>query len=349
MHNTRSGRGRWIAARLTQLSVVICTAAAAAVTIFETAPAAAAPICTDQQVAVAVPAHVELAGSLCIPADGAKTVQLLVAGGTYNRSYWMWPGRSYAAAAINAGFATFAIDRLNTGASSHIDPTTANFTANAEGLHQTINWLRTRHGFTTVVLVGHSIGSYTVLRHTDRYPRDADAVILSGISDWVQPRAVDASLTGGSILPATLSGVEALRHRSPGDLVIQVELRARMFHAPDTDAAIVAADNASMDSFPVGEITDALADFTAPTKATHKVAVPVLLAIGGAEALFHCAPDVPCGDAAAWVANERPLFPHTPVLDGYILPNAGHCLNLANDANAWFTAAQKWVEANTDS
>lgn len=348
MHNTRSGRGQWLATRIARVSVVICTAAAA-VTMFETAPAAAAPTCTDQRVAVTVPTHAELAGSLCIPAGGAKTIQLLVAGGTYNRSYWMWPGRSYAAAANSAGFATFAVDRLNTGASSHIDPTTANFTANAEGLHQTINWLRTRHGFTTVVLVGHSIGSYTALRHTDLYPRDADAVILSGISSWVQPEAVNATLGGKSALPAPLSGVETLRHRSPGDLVIQAELRTRMFHAPDTDESIVAADNSSMDSFPVGEMVDALADFAAPTKATHKVAVPVLLAIGSAEALFHCAPGVPCQDAAAWVANERPLFPHAPVLEGYVLPNAGHCINLANNANAWFTAAQKWVEANTDS
>lgn len=345
MRDIGSGR-RWLAARITRLSAVLCTAVAA-VTMVETAPAAAEPICTDHRVAVTVSEPVELAGSLCTPAGGAKTVQLLVAGGTYNRSYWMWPGRSYAAAATDAGFATFAIDRLNTGTSSHIDPTAANLTANAEGLHQTIDWLRTRHGFTTVVLAGHSLGSYTVLRHIDLYPRDADAVIVSGISSWAQSGAVDVSLDGGSVLPATLSGIETLRHRSPGDLVIRPELRTKVFHAPDTDAAVVAADNASMDSFPVGEITEAAANFTAPTKTPHRVTVPVLLAIGGAEALFHCAPGVPCQDAGAWAANERPLFPDAPVLEGYILPNAGHCINLANNANAWFAAAQRWVAANT--
>jgi hypothetical protein len=54
-------------------------------------------------------------GKLCAP-TGAKTVHVLIPGGTYNSSYWdigYQPEiRSYRMAMNNAGYATLAVDRL---------------------------------------------------------------------------------------------------------------------------------------------------------------------------------------------------------------------------------------------
>src|SRR5256885_6393086 len=96
------------------------------------APASAASHC--QQVTRTVtlspadPTSYHLVGWLC--ADGRlanKTVQLLLSGLTYDHNYWNWPQRpqrySYVRVAVDAGYATFNIDRLGVGLSDHpVDP-----------------------------------------------------------------------------------------------------------------------------------------------------------------------------------------------------------------------------------
>ena len=51
-----------------------------------------------------------------------RTIQVLVPGYTYGRSYWDFPHRpeefSYVRAAVRSGYATLALDRIGTGASS---------------------------------------------------------------------------------------------------------------------------------------------------------------------------------------------------------------------------------------
>src|SRR5262249_16938746 len=67
----------------------------------------------------------KMAGTLCHPENAPMphTVQLLVHGATYTRAVWDWPQNpstySYVQAAVNAGYATFAVDRLGHGESTH--------------------------------------------------------------------------------------------------------------------------------------------------------------------------------------------------------------------------------------
>src|SRR5690348_5053650 len=94
----------------------------------DVAGAATAGACRTVQLSVALvpggPASQTLSGTLCLPAhwaDGPHAVDVLTSGATYTQQYWDWPQDpelySYVAKTLAAGRATFAYDRVGTGAS----------------------------------------------------------------------------------------------------------------------------------------------------------------------------------------------------------------------------------------
>jgi pimeloyl-ACP methyl ester carboxylesterase len=120
-------------------------------------------------------------------------VQLLVHGATYNRTYWDWPGsnpsHSYVKAAVAAGYATLAVDRLGAGASSHPPSTKVNVANGATALHHVVEMLRTGQlggaMFERVVWVGHSLGSVYAWAYATRFG-DVDAYVLTGMLHGVK-------------------------------------------------------------------------------------------------------------------------------------------------------------------
>src|SRR5262249_18720030 len=84
--------------------------------------------CTGHQVPVGMtdggPLNLSMFGQLCYSGTQAPdTVQLLVHGATYNHLYWDFPYQrahySYVHFATAAGYATFSVDRIGAGQSSH--------------------------------------------------------------------------------------------------------------------------------------------------------------------------------------------------------------------------------------
>lgn len=129
----------------------------------------------------------------CFPTDPSlaktvQTVQFLTHGATLSIGYWdIAPGYSYVDAAAQAGYATFSYDLLGVGKSDHPDPVqVVQANIHVEIAHALIGFLRTTriggHTFKTVVGVGHSAGSTITQAITTKYPKDVDAVILSGTS-----------------------------------------------------------------------------------------------------------------------------------------------------------------------
>jgi pimeloyl-ACP methyl ester carboxylesterase len=335
------------------LAVVAVTAAPGGAAPHEAADAAPA-VCRDVTIPVSLtgtgPTTDQLYGRLCTP-PGATTLQVLLSGITYDHTYWDLPGSSadptqysYVAHANAAGFATLALDRIGIGRSSHPNGLLVTINTDAATTHQAIQAMR-HDGFRTVVLVGHSYGSWTTWYEASSY-HDVDAVVLSGVSHGVN---VTATLRLAPILlhPATLDPELGSHYPDPTYLTTPPGMRDEMFHSPErVDPTLVAFDEAHKSTVTVGEIDDFPLILAHPLD----IRVPVLLANGSGDPLFCGLGGANCGSASSLVRTEKPhLGSRVPEVDGFILPGAGHDLNYAPNADQWFAAAQAWITQHATS
>jgi hypothetical protein len=70
--------------------------------------------------------------------------------------------------------------------------------------------------------------------------------------------------------------------------------------------------------------------------------VPTLIATGQDDFIF-CGALTPCTSAGVVRAREAPNFSPAACLSTYVLPGAGHDINLERNAPDWFAAADRWV------
>jgi len=130
---------------------------------------------------------------LCYPLDwneatSSKTVQFLIHGIGFDKTYWDFSeGYSYVDAAAAAGYPTFSYDRLGVGASDHPDPIqVVQAPLQLEIAHSLIQCLRygafANQAFSHVAGVGHSFGSIQLVGLAATYPKDVDTVVLTGFS-----------------------------------------------------------------------------------------------------------------------------------------------------------------------
>jgi pimeloyl-ACP methyl ester carboxylesterase len=267
-------------------------------------------------------------------------LQVLVSGGTYNRTYWAGLGQhdySYTRRANATGFDTLAVDRIGTGDSSH--PLSALVTAwvQADAVHQLITRARNGtldgHRHRLVALVGHSLGSMVAVIAAARFPGDAGAVILTGYSHLISGSQLLTSLT--SMYPAALEG----RRLDPGYLTTRPGVRAGLFHASDdVDPAVLTADEATKDASSATELPDAVLVGMAGAT-SRSITVPVLEANGGRDSWACTAVD--CSSSEALRAAEQPYF-STP-LTTYVQPRSGHSLALASDGGEFADFAGRWL------
>ena len=171
---------------------------------------------------------------LCLPRkanlSSLDTVQFLTHGGSLTSSYWdIAPGNSYVDAAANAGYATFSYDRLGSGRSDRPDPIqVVQGSLQVEIMHQLVQALRDGviggHSFKTVVGVAHSLGSPLTVGQTRRYPKDFDALVLTGTS--VSTTAIAVSLAAPAYIPANTDPRFA---NLPAGYILQVGPQAIQF------------------------------------------------------------------------------------------------------------------------
>jgi pimeloyl-ACP methyl ester carboxylesterase len=318
-----------------------------ALTAATTRPASTTPAASANPAA----ARYQVAGWLC--ADGSprgRVIEVLVPGLTYGASYWNFPldpGRySYVRAATAAGFATLAIDRPGTGGSSHPPAADVTATSEAVALHDVVERLRAgRVGatrFRTVVLVGHSFGSEVALREAGTYG-DVDGVISTGwltagnpaghlrVRDSYDASASDDPKFGHAGLP---TGYVTTRPGTRG---------ADFYNTAYASPAVINEDEALKETVTSGELASVVVPV--PRATTRRIHVPVLLADGQDDDL-DCSPTLPgasCASAAALITRERANFAPPACLRAFVLPTAGHSINLHPDAPRWFAAAARWI------
>ncbi|WP_438860533.1 alpha/beta hydrolase [Amycolatopsis solani] len=305
------------------------------------APArAATTTCEDLNVPVTVallPQTVH--GRLCAPA-GARTVVVLIPGGTYNASYWdigyTPQTRSFRLAVNNAGVATLALDRLGTGASSKPLSTLLSASVQATAAHQVIQSVRAR--FAKVIVGGHSIGSAMAMIEAGRY-HDVDGVLVTGMTHRMNLITVIPVLA--TMIPAPFD--PAVPGRDAGYLTTSPGTRYTAFHTPGPlDEAAIAYDESTKDVFAATEAVDSLTLTTVVTPASQQITVPVLLVVGD-DPHFCGTLGSDCSSPEALRASEAPFFGgplQTYILDGY-----GHAIDYAPNAPAYFGVVAAWLES----
>lgn len=291
------------------------------------------------------PADQTLWGELCYRGSAEpSTVQILVAGASYTHAYWDFPvGNgyySYVQAATAAGYATFDVDRIGIGNSSHPASSSVGVTAAAVSLHDGITALRDGavdgHAFSHVIIVGHSLGSYETWVEVATY-QDVDAVIVTGALHGVNPAAPSTFFRVNSY-PAVMDPKFAGSGLDTGYLTtIPGTRESMMYDTATADPTVVAADEAGKDTDTLAEAQSAAPIFSLPpTQAySYQIAVPTL-SISGTDDFFHC-PGVTvydCNDSASVKAFESQYYQPAAHAQIVMMPYTGHALALSTTAPA---------------
>lgn len=309
-------------------------------------PAAATALPSCRTVTVPVTGAETVAGTLCTPAGPpARTIEVLVSGLTYDRIYWQLPAGpdspGYQLALARAGYATLAVDRLGTGASSHPAASELTYPNELAALHQVIGAVRagTLGSYRHLVLVGHSYGSGLAVGEAGSY-HDVDALVLSG---WAHAQGSAGTAFYGALTDARTDPVTGPSNPPAGYLTTTPGSRASFFDASgDASPAVEWADEATKSTLSQAELAT-ISDAYDPGLAAA-VSVPVLVAIGQRDVLT-CGVTLACGSAAEIGQYESQLFTGSPGLTGYLLAGAGHSINLAGNAGDWFRASASWTRA----
>ncbi|KAG7129015.1 hypothetical protein HYQ46_010183 [Verticillium longisporum] len=143
---------------------------------------------------VLVDGDYEMSARICDPPPGVErkdTLQLLMHGATFNKHMWDFPYKpethSWVRYMANSGYTTLAIDYIGCGNSSHpdglFDVQTELF---VQTTHQIVQSIRTENllgqSFSKISLVGFSIGAIVASAVADKFPEDADSLVLLGIT-----------------------------------------------------------------------------------------------------------------------------------------------------------------------
>ncbi|WP_433273528.1 alpha/beta hydrolase [Actinosynnema sp. CS-041913] len=311
-------------------------------TLTATPPATAAPSCRDVFAPVTVLGHQEVVhGTLCTPDGGGSTVQLLIPGATYNSAYWDYPGaHSFRSAQNAAGFATLTVDRLGTGGSSK--PLAATLTAfgQAEAMHQVVRGLRSgAYGpsFEKVIIGGHSLGAAVSILEAATY-RDVDGVLLTGLTHRVNPVGVVAAFA--NFIPANLDPKFGLTY-PVGYLTTAPGTRYRSFHAPGRPTPRLAdLEESTKDVFSPAEAADGLG-VAVILPYSRLIDVPVLSVVGSRDAAVCGLLATNCTSAETLREDESPYF--SVPLDTHVVPGYGHSINLAPNADRYYSAVASWA------
>ncbi|GAA4550854.1 alpha/beta fold hydrolase [Amycolatopsis samaneae] len=286
-------------------------------------------------------------GTLCVPAGGANTVQVLVPGGTYNSSYWdigFQPEiRSYRLAMNNAGYATLALDRLGTGHSTTPPSAVLTTLTEADVVHQVIQAVRSGArgpGFAKVILGGHSFGSGTASIEAGTY-HDVDAVLVTGLAHRLN--VVGTAAVFAATYPAALDPRFSGEGYDVGYLTTRPDTRYSIFHTPGprVDGAI-AFDEATKDTSAYEQAADL---FPIGIIAPYSLLIdkPVMVALGQ-DTVFCGLLATDCSSSDGIRNSEALYYRPGADLTTFALQGYGHAINYAPNAPDYFRAVVDWAD-----
>lgn len=312
------------------------------------------PTCSESHTTVQLsptdPTDYSIAGWLC--AQGGlqgKTVQFLEHGATYDHNYWDWPQQSdtysYVQSATNAGYATFNIDRIGVGQSSHsADPDEITPVNEAYVAHQLVQDLRSGAiggtPFNKVISVAHSLGSGIALVEASTY-QDVDGLVVTGLLHGSTAETGDFI---SSLYPANLDPQFAGSNLPDGYLTTMPNMRGKFFYNTSfADPSVISYDEQTKQTTTTGELNGFGGVFD--PSISLAVHVPVLLIVGQDDVLFcdSATAGLSCDTSSDVQARETGFYSPSACLQSYSLPAAGHDVNLHPDAQAAYAVIQSWA------
>ena len=301
------------------------------------------------------PTLYDVPGFLC--AEGSvhgKTFQITIHGGTYGHIYWDWTYQpetySYLRRATAAGYAVLNIDRIGIGLSDRPPAEAVNFTSNGHVVHQIVQALRggdlvvPSFGLIRaerVVLVGHSMGSFTSVVEAGTYG-DVDGVVVTGALHSAGP---DLTTVPAILYPASLDPRFAGQDIPDGYLTSVPGTRGGRFfyRAGAFDPQVLALDEQTKETVTTGELND-LATWAPLTAA---IRVPVFVVVGDNDTLF--CPDPEGCTASGDLAAEAAFYAPEACAELVAVPETGHDLNLHFSAPATYGLILEWMDRRVGS
>ncbi|HEY7048931.1 MAG TPA: alpha/beta hydrolase [Jatrophihabitantaceae bacterium] len=290
----------------------------------------------------------KISGELCVPAGPRpSTVQVLVAGATYDRYYWNPPDQpqsySYVWAATRAGYATLDIDPLGTGLSSHPLSALVTVPTSAYTVHQVIQAARNGSlgaSFSRVILTAHSMGTALAWNEVANY-QDVDGLIAS---DNVHIPSLVGAVNGAiTLYPAMLDPKFAKAGLDPGYLTTRPGTRISAFYnSADADSSVVAADESLKQVVTATFMASYFAEDV--DLDSSRIHVPVLVAAGQHDSIMCGLLGTNCSTSSTLLDAEAPFYGNPATcLQSYVLPRAGHDINLSVGAAGFFGVANRWA------
>ncbi|HEX3785439.1 MAG TPA: alpha/beta hydrolase [Pseudonocardiaceae bacterium] len=335
--------------RRIQRAVAACAALAATLLLAVPVQADTAPAsCQDLYFPVTILGTPQtMYGRLCVPAGGARTVEVLIPGASYDSAYWdpRSPSvSSFRLAMNNGGYATLTVDRVGTGRSSRPPSVLLTSVTQAGAVHQVVQDLRAgtkSQAFDKVILGGHSVGSAVAIIEAGTY-HDVDGVLVTGLTHGINP--IGAAAIVATLIPAALDPKFAGKGYDLGYLTTDPGTRYASFQKPGPYLPAVAAmDESTKAVFATGEVVDTVLIGVVSTY-SKLITVPVMLVMGQDDPAF-CggliAPD--CSTAATLLRDEAPYYSAKARLQTYVVDDWGHSINYAPDAPGYQAAVIAWA------
>jgi len=312
-------------------------------------------LCNAVQLNVALaagqPADQTISGTFCKPLwwSGAHEVDVLVHGGTYNRTYWDYPYNnllySYVKDTLAAGRATFAYDALGDGSSSHPVSTAITGASSAYVLHQVVQWARHQQHIPKVVTVGHSFGGFTAVAEAGTY-KDVNGVVATGVAHAFSPDTIQAATQDS--YPANLDPQFQGKNLDSGYLTTVPGTRGAIYFGPTADPNLIAYDEAHKDTLSLSMLLDVLSLGQTPAaqNISNQITAPVLEIIGQQDAFYCAGGAIDCTSQTAFTNYEAPYYAHAANFTAKLVPHTGHDLTLHPSAFASFLTINQWIQTH---